>query len=208
VFAPQSGRYLLLGAALLGGVAVAEALGWIRSWWWVGALLVGLGLFGFLVWFFRDPERSIGDGIVSPADGRVLVIGAEGDRWQIGVFMNVTDVHVNRFPIDGTVTAITPAGEGFRPAYASDAAHNVRLHYQLTTSIGPVEIVQMTGVVARRLVPFVGVGATGRKGDRLGMIVLGSRVDLLFDPARARPTVQVGDRVTAGMTRVAREVGS
>jgi len=205
VFAPRSGRYVLLGAGILLLWGVAEAVGWFPSRLWLAPFALALVLWAFLAWFFRDPERSVGEGIVSPADGRVLMVGAEGDRWQVAVFMNVTDVHVNRFPLDATVIAVTPAGAGFRPAYAPDAHHNQRLHYRLSTSIGPVEVVAMTGIVARRLVSFVAAGDVRGKGDRLGMIVMGSRVDVFLPKDRIVPLVVPGQRVRAGSTPIARE---
>jgi len=205
VFAPHSGRYVLVGAAVLALWGFAEIVRWIHNGLWLVAFVGALALWGFLAWFFRDPSRPVGDGIVSAADGRVLMVGAEGDRWQIAVFMSVTDVHVNRFPMDATVTSITPAGRGFRPAYDKDATHNERLHYQLATAIGPVEVVAMTGIVARRLVPFVAAGDARAKGDRLGMIVMGSRVDVFLPKDRIVPLVVPGQRVLAGSTPIARE---
>jgi len=205
VFAPRSGPYLSAGAAVLLLLIGLIAIGQLPS----APLLVGLvvllaALWAFLAWFFRDPARVIGPGIVSAADGRVLRVERDGDRWQIAVFMNVTDVHVNRFPIDATVTSVRDGGAGFRPAYAPDAAHNVRRHYDLETSVGPVEVVQMTGAVARRLVAFARPGGTYAKGERLGMIVLGSRVDVFLPASATVPTVSVGDRVAAGVTPIAR----
>jgi phosphatidylserine decarboxylase len=205
VFAPHSGRYLLVGAAVLLLWGAAELLGWIHNDLWLAVFALAFVLWAFLAWFFRDPERAVGDGIVSAADGRVTMVGAEGDRWQIAVFMNVTDVHVNRFPMDGTVTSITPAGRGFRPAFDKDANHNQRLHYQLDTAIGPVEVIEMTGLVARRLVPLVAPGDARKKGDRLGMIVMGSRVDVFLPKDRIIPLVVPGQRVRAGTTPIARE---
>ena len=205
MFAPRSGWYVLAGAVLLAVWGFAEAVQWLRGPLWVAAFVLALALWAFLAWFFRDPARAIGDGIVSAADGRVLMVGAEGDRWQIAVFMNVTDVHVNRFPMDATVTSVTPAGRGFRPAYAADAHHNERLHYLLDTAIGPVEVVEMTGLVARRLVSFVVPGDRRAKGDRLGMIVMGSRVDVFLPHDRIVPLVVPGQRVYAGTTPIARE---
>jgi phosphatidylserine decarboxylase len=205
VFAPRSGRYVLVGAAVLLLWGIAEAVGWIHNTLWFAAFALAVGLWAFLAWFFRDPERPVGDGIVSAADGRVLMVGAEGDRYQIAVFMNVTDVHVNRFPMDATVASVTPAGRGFRPAFNEDARHNERLHYQLVTSIGPVEVVAMTGIVARRLVSFVAPGEVRSKGDRIGMIVMGSRVDVFLPKDRIIPLVVPGQRVRAGVTPIARE---
>jgi len=206
VFAPGAGRPLGAVGLVLLLVAALVVLGIVPDRTAaIGALLVVGALWLFLVVFFRDPERSPGPGIVSAADGRVRAVERDGDRWRISVFMNVTDVHVNRFPLDGRVEAIEDAGSGYRAAYRPDAAHNVRRAYRLSTPVGPVEVVQMTGVVARRLVSFVRAGSVGRKGERFGMIVLGSRVDVLLPAAGATPTVRVGERVRAGTTSIARE---
>ena len=207
MIAPPAGRYL--GAAVLLWAVLLAA--------WAGALLprdlpllalligAGLGLFGLLA-FFRDPERTPGPAIVAPADGRVRAVDRDAVALRISVFMNVHNVHVNRFPLDGTVDRIDQLGEGFRPAYDEDSRHNVRRHYHLTTAIGGVEVIQMTGIVARRLVSYVRPGEARRKGDRLGMIALGSRVDVLLPVHRAEPLVRVGDVVRAGETSIAREL--
>jgi phosphatidylserine decarboxylase len=206
VFAPQTGRYLLPVLGLIALLAVLVGLGLLpRSIPYWGLLVVALGFWLFLALFFRDPERRTGAGIVAAADGRILAIERAEGRVRIATFMNVTDVHVNRFPIDGTVTAIETTGSGFRPAYVPDAIHNVQRRYALETALGPVEVVQMTGVVAKRLVSFVGVGTHGKKGERLGMIVLGSRVDVILPAEAVRVGVAVGDRVRAGETSIARE---
>ena len=171
----------------------------------VGLLLLAVGLALFFAVFFRDPERVAGVGVVSAADGRVRAVEREGDAWRVSVFMNVSNVHVNRFPVAGRVDAIAISGAGHRPAYGADARHNVQQSFRLSTALGPVEVVQMTGIFARRLVSLVRVGAEGSKGDRLGMIVLGSRVDVLLPAARVVPTVRVGERVHAGTSTIARE---
>jgi phosphatidylserine decarboxylase len=208
VFAPGAGRFLGPLGVVAGALAAFLLLGV-----WPGAALYLLGFFvlavaflGFFAVFFRDPERDPGTGIVSAADGRVRSVVREGDSWRISVFMNVTDVHVNRFPLEARVEAISTAGAGHRPAYRPDAGHNVQRSYRLSTALGPVEVVQMTGILARRLVSFVPVGATGRKADRLGMIVLGSRVDVLLPAGRTSPAVELGARVRAGTSTIAREL--
>ncbi len=206
MFAPGAGRPLAVVGALLvaiAGILLARLLP--DAALFLGLWGAGTALWLFFVVFFRDPERAPGPGIVSAADGRVRAVEREADRWRISVFMNVTDVHVNRLPLDARVEAVDDAGDGYRAAYRPDADHNVRRAYRLATPIGPVEVVQMTGVVARRLVSFVRPGSAGRKGDRFGMIVLGSRVDVLLPAARATPTVRVGDRVRAGASSIARE---
>ena len=207
MFAPGAGRYLGGGAAVLLFLALLPVLRAVSvSPAFAAVLAVGLALWLFFAVFYRDPERTAGDGVVSAADGRVRAVEREGTNWRISVFMNVTNVHVNRFPLDATVDAIEAGGSGFRPAFRHDADRNVQRRYRLATAIGSVEVVQVTGILARRLVPFVKVGSRARKGDRLGMIVLGSRVDVVLPADRATPTVAVGDRVRAGTSPIAREV--
>jgi len=204
VFAPGAGRPLLVTAGLLLLGAAAIALhGPPFSDGLLLLIALGAGFWGFFAGFFRDPNRRVGRGIVSAADGKVRAVTVEGDRTRISVFMNVTDVHVNRMPLDGTFARIDSGGAGYRPAYRTDADRNVARAYQLTTSIGPVEIVQITGIVARRLVTFVTLGESRSRGDRFGMIVLGSRVDVLLPTARITPAVRVGDRVWAGRSTIA-----
>ena len=204
MFAPGAGRPLLVGAVLLILGGLAEALRALPfSVPLLLLLILGAGCWGFFAGFFRDPERPTGPGIVSPADGHVRAVTVEGERTRISVFMNVTDVHVNRTPLDGTFRRIVSGGAGYRPAYRTDADRNVARTYSLETAIGPVEIVQITGIVARRLVSFVTTGTSRRRGERFGMIVLGSRVDVLLPTARVVPTVHVGDRVWAGRSTVA-----
>jgi phosphatidylserine decarboxylase len=206
VFAPGAGRPLGAVAVVLLLFAALVVVGLVpHPFAAVAALVLVAGLWAFLAWFFRDPERAPGDGIVSAADGRVRAVDREGDTLRISVFMNVTDVHVNRLPLDARVTAVEDAGRGFAPAFRPAAEHNVQRSYTFATALGPVEVVQMTGILARRLVSFVRRGWSGRKGDRFGMIVLGSRVDVLLPAARVAAVVKVGDRVRAGETTIARE---
>jgi len=206
VFAPGSGRYLGAGAAVLLFVALLPVIGALPlSIALAGVLLAGLVVWAFFATFFRDPERAPGSGIVSAADGRVRSVEREGEFWNVSIFMNVSNVHVNRFPIEGRVTDVESSGAGFRAAFRPDADRNVQRRYRLATDIGTVEVVQITGVVARRLVSFVKVGSVGKKGDRLGMIVLGSRVDVRLPASRTTPSVRVGERVRAGSSTIARE---
>ena len=205
MFAPGAGRYLgpvtaaAVVLAILGGFDAGLRLA-------VGPGAVALlALWVFFAAFFRDPPRNPGEGIVAAADGRVRAVVPEGERLRISVFMNVTNVHVNRFPVDAKVEAVATSGSGFRPAYREAARHNLQRSYRLSTSLGEVEVVQMTGILARRLVSFVRPGDRRTKGERLGMIVLGSRVDVLLPADRVVPAVAVGARVRAGVTTIARE---
>jgi len=207
VFAPKSAP--VVGAAvalfLVGVIALVVTPG-LRSPIGIGAVVV-IGLVaGFFANFFRDPERAPGVEIVSGADGRIRAVTEEGDRVRISVFMSVWDVHVNRFPLDARVAETDIAGDGYAPAYEARAEHNVRRVYRLETTLGPVELVQITGILARRLIPFVDAGDSRRKADRLGMIILGSRFDVVLPADRVVPLVRVGDRVRAGVTPIAKVV--
>lgn len=186
---------------------------------WLLVLVLPLA---FFIHFFRDPDRAVGPGIVSPADGRVLEVadapdggggGGHGDGGGDGgpgtvvrIFMGPFDVHVNRAPCDATVTARTHRPGAHRPAFDKDADANERMEWTLDTDHGEVRVVQIAGAFARRIVPYVAVGETVRKGDRLGLIRLGSRVDLHL-PAGVAPVVAPGDRVTAGTSPVGRPEG-
>ena len=206
MFAPPSGRYLLVSGAGLALLSLGTGLGWAPRTLATAALLVTLwALWVFFAVFFRDPERSPGAHIVSAADGRVREVSDDGEWLTVSTFMNVTDVHVNRFPMTGRVDAVERAGAGFRPAFGEAARHNVRCHYRLSTALGEVEVIQMTGLVARRLVPLVAVGESHAKGDRLGMILLGSRVDVRLPSSKVRPLVERGARLRAGETPIAEE---
>lgn len=206
MFAPRSGLPLALSGAVLAGITggvLVDARGLLLPA--LAAVAVGWALWAFLLVFFRDPDRPTGAGIVAAADGRIQLVERGGGRVRVATFMNVTDVHVNRFPLDGAVLGLSTEGAGHRPAYRADAHHNHRRHYRLETEIGEVEVVQMTGILARRLVSLVRVGDRRGKGERLGMILLGSRVDVLLPEDRVVLRVQVGDRVRAGSTTIAEE---
>jgi phosphatidylserine decarboxylase len=205
VLARAAGRWIGAVAVALAivGLFVVFSSGGLR----LAALVLAAGLaalLAFVVYFFRDPERVVAEGIVSAADGRVRAVERTGDRWNVSVFLGPWDVHVNRFPLEATVESIESSGHGHRPAYRPDADRNTQRRYRCRTAIGTVEVVQVVGIVARRLVSFVAPGASMAKGDRLGMIVLGSRVDVILPADRAAPTVRVGERVWAGSSTIAR----
>ena len=160
-------------------------------------------LFLFLFLFFRDPERTPGRGIVSPADGRV--IEADAERRRLTVFMGVLNVHVNRAPWTGRIAAMLRSRGGNAPAYRADAARNERLETVLATALGEFRMTQVVGMFARRIVPYRRAGDRVRKGQRIGMIRFGSRVELAL-PEGVRLVVRVGARVRAGETTVAEVV--
>lgn len=186
------------GAAVLalGGALGASLLG--------RPLLVLLVLpLAFLLQFFRDPDRAVGDDVVSPADGRVTEVADTGEGLRISVFMGPFDVHVNRAPLDAAVDAIEHRPGGHRPAFDKDAETNERLVWDLSTDHGPVRVVQIAGALVRRIVAYHDIGDRVEKGDRIGMIRFGSRVDVLL-PEGAEALVEVGDRVTGAASPIAR----
>ena len=163
-------------------------------------------LTGFAVWFYRDPDRvpPEGEGIfVSPADGRVVEIGPAshaytGDAVRVGIFMNAFSVHVNRVPCEGTVEYLEYVPGRKIAAFAPKASEvNERHFVGLSTRHGPVLLVQIAGLLARRIVCRLRRGDVLAIGERYGMIRLGSKVDIYL-PASVELTVKVGDKVYAG----------
>ncbi|MHC1597296.1 MAG: phosphatidylserine decarboxylase, partial [Methermicoccaceae archaeon] len=120
----------------------------------------------------------------------------------VSVFMSVWDVHVNRSPCDGRVVSMHRSGGSHLPAFLSSSKTNSRLSIELATEHGEVRVVLISGMIARRIVPFVKEGEDVQQGERIGRIVLGSRVDVLFDK-RWRVCTSRGARVRAGITPIA-----
>ncbi|MFB6157526.1 MAG: protein sorting system archaetidylserine decarboxylase [Haloferacaceae archaeon] len=152
--------------------------------------------------FYRDPERSPPPtGVVAPADGRVSVVREEGDRTRVGVFMNVTDVHVNRAPLDGAVERVDHHPGGHLPAFSKESERNERV----VIACDRYELTLIAGTVARRITPYVAPGDRVARGDRIGHIAFGSRVDVLLPPGVDADDLRVGtgDRVRAGETVIA-----
>ncbi|MER7210308.1 phosphatidylserine decarboxylase [Streptosporangium sp. NPDC000239] len=158
-------------------------------------------LTGGMLWFFRDPERTPGTArILSPADGVVQSIDPWPDgRTRVAIFMSPLDVHVNRAPLAGTVTSIEHVTGGFVPAFNKDSDKNERVVWHFATEVGDVELVQIAGAVARRIIPYLTVGAKVARAERIGLIRLGSRVDVYL-PEGIEPAVSVGQRTVAGVT--------
>jgi phosphatidylserine decarboxylase len=170
----------------------------------LGALALALG--GFVIWFFRDPERTPPPrGAVAPADGRVSVVREEDGRIRVGVFMNVTDVHVLRAPMDGTVEAATHRPGAHRPAFTKESERNERVDVTLDSH----GVSMIAGWFARRIYPYSTAGDEVSRGDRIGHIAFGSRADVLLPPKYDREDLLVteGDSVRAGETVVALRSG-
>jgi phosphatidylserine decarboxylase len=193
-----------------GAVAVALVAGAFAIWLLALPFLV---LAAFFLFFFRDPERRIGDAaeaVVSPADGRVLVAGpaladaAPPGAWlQISIFLSPMDVHVNRIPVSGRVTKVSYTAGKFLPAYRHDAGGvNERSEIWIDHNGETVVARQVVGVLARRVVCRIAAGATVRAGERFGIMKFGSRMDV-FLPESARLCVKVGEVVRGGETVIA-----
>ena len=171
-----------------------------------------LGVAGCL-YFFRDPERVPPPDdrlVVSPADGRVLAVVDEREErvlhapaTRISIFMSPLDVHVNRNPVSGTVEQVEHSAGKFRAAFADKASlDNERNALVLESGGRRYLLVQIAGALARRIVCHVAPGDRVRRGDRFGMIMFGSRVDLFLPPG-VRACVRKGDRVRAGTSVLA-----
>jgi len=163
-------------------------------------------LMGLVIWFFRDPERTPdGEGFLAPADGKIVEIGKTevpytGKAWKIGIYMNVLDVHVNRFPCAGTVEHIEYVpGKHWLSFSPKVSETNERMLVGISTQYGPVLVVQIAGFLARRIVCRIRKGDRLGRGQRYGMIKMGSKVDVYL-PEKTALVVSKGQRVLAGST--------
>jgi phosphatidylserine decarboxylase len=199
------------GWPFIGGAA---ALGIVTAGFVNAAVgLAFLVLAAIFLFFFRDPNRIVTqerDGVLSPADGRVLIAGPPtvrdfpSESWrQVSIFLSPLDVHVNRMPVAGIVTRVRYHPGRFLPAYRADAG-DLNEYTEIWIDHGgqPVVIRQVVGVLARRVVCRTSEGAEVAAGERFGVMKFGSRMDI-FVPVDARITVKVGDRVVGGVTVIA-----
>ena len=201
----REGYPWILAAAVL--ALVAFFIGWNG----MGVVLVLFAL--SFAGFFRDPERNppAGDGLVlAPADGKVVAIVKEGKEGKeattrVSIFLSLFDVHVNRAPIKGSVEKVQYQPGKFHAAYREDASQdNEQNALRLVDSTGKVlNVVQIAGLVARRIICHVKEGETLERGQRFGLIMFGSRVDLFLPPA-AKVEIAEGQRVKAGETIIGR----
>jgi phosphatidylserine decarboxylase len=205
--------YFFIGIA---GVAVASAFGLAlarRSWalWLLAVLVTIIAL--WVAYFFRDPERPGERGkqlIVAPADGRLIMMAEvaeptfiNGNAIRMSIFMNVFNVHVNRYPMDGVVQYVHyNRGKFFNAAADKSSLENEQMSIGLESGANRVLVRQIAGLIARRIVTYSRVGEKVRQGDRMGMIRFGSRVDV-FVPTNASVRAKVGDLTTAGVTILA-----
>ena len=167
---------------------------------------------GFLTYFFRDPDRHVpqdADLVVSPADGRVMFAGPGDGRWapagdwkQVTIFLSPLDVHINRAPVDGRVTRIEYRPGKFLPAYNEGSNENELNEVWVDHGGRTVVFRQVVGMLARRIVCRVREGEMLERGQRVGLMKFGSRMDV-FLPMDAELRVIAGQRVVGGETPVA-----
>jgi phosphatidylserine decarboxylase len=192
---------------ILAGLVVTAIAGFINVWL---AVVFGV-LTCFVFWFFRDPERPIPTGaglIVAPADGKIVQIREEQeDRFlhnraiRISIFLNIFNVHVNRIPCAGKIREMVYHPGKFLAANLDKASsENERQAILIETPTGQrVVVIQIAGLIARRIVSWIRPGDSVERGYRFGMIRFGSRVDT-FLPIGTKLRVQLGDRVKGGET--------
>jgi phosphatidylserine decarboxylase len=197
----------------IAAVVAAGAFGFAitrRSWglWLAAFVLLLLAL--WVAYFFRDPERPGERGpslVVSPADGKLIMITevdeptfVKGRAVRLSIFMNVFNVHVNRYPVEGVVRYIHyNKGKFFNAAAEKSSLENEQMSVGIETSRYRVLVRQIAGLIARRIVTYSKLGETIRQGDRMGIIRFGSRVDV-FLPAGSTLRAKVGDITVAGVT--------
>ena len=199
----KEGYYFGLPPLVLGGVA------FLVHWTVIAVLLVCLALFVFS--FFRDPDRVIpseAGAVVSPADGRVVVVTDEENTGQpgkrISVFLAIWNVHVNRSPAAGTITKMEYRPGKFLAAMRERASfENEQNVFTLATETGEMVFKQIAGLIARRVVSWKKPGDHVARGERIGLVRFGSRVDV-WVPREAEILVKLGENVKGGSSVLAR----
>ena len=164
----------------------------------------------FCINFFRDPQRIIPVGenqIIAPADGKIINIDKIehelGDMNVISIFLNVFDVHVNRMPIKGSFSKLSYKKGEFLVAFDHNAANkNERNEIEIDTKIGKIKVIQIAGLVARRIICYAKLNEEMDQGGRLGFMLFGSRIDLLI-PSHTNITVKLDQKVVGNRTVIA-----
>lgn len=208
----KEGVPFIVVSSLLAVAAIALAASTGSPWLWtIAAVLTIVAV--WVVYFFRDPEREGARGdrlVVSPADGKIVMITKvhepafiRGPAIRISVFMNIFSVHVNRYPVSGSVryTHYNP-GKFLNAAVEKASLENEQSSVGIESTIGRVVVRQIAGLVARRILTYSRDGDLAAQGSRFGIIRFGSRVDV-FVPTTCVIKVQLGEQVFAGLTVLA-----
>ena len=211
-FAREGLVFIGLGIVLAASALVAAIM--LRSWplWLLAFVLIIVAL--WIAYFFRDPERTgeRGNGLViAPADGRIVMITEvdepaflHGKALRISIFMNVFNVHVNRYPVSGTIRFVHyNPGKFLNAATDKSSLENEQMSVGIEDGSLRVLVRQIAGLVARRIVTYSREGDQVEQGERMGIIRFGSRVDV-FLPTSATAAVKVGETTTAGASVIAR----
>jgi len=180
----------------------------VVRWYFFGAGCLFFLVSAFLAWFFRDPDRTpdSDDGAVSPADGVVTEARGHCDGTAtVKIFMHLGNVHVNYSPFEGTITKVEHIKGGFEWAWSKDSDANERMIWTIFTLSGLVKVTQIAGMITRRIVPFKEAKDHVARGERIGIICFGSRVDLEL-PRGFKLTVKKDDKVLAGKTIIAQVI--
>lgn len=204
----------LIVAIVLAANCLLSIYGWLPMWATITILVVALGLWGFIIRFFREPARPLlkDDQIVfSPCDGEVVVVEPTDENeymgckcLQISVFMSVHNVHVNWFPVSGEVEYFKYHPGKFLVAWHPKSSEdNERTTTVVNTGKHKVLFRQIAGFVARRIVSYAEVGKRVEQNTKCGFIKFGSRVDLLL-PLDCEPLVKIGDKVVGSQTPLVR----
>ena len=187
------------------------------SYIYIPVSLLGFCITFFIIWFFRDPERvspNIPNTLVSSADGEICLIDEAAPPEELGlsdikmqricIFMNVFNVHVNRSPVNGTVKKIAyKEGSFFNASFDKASEKNERNSLIIETQDRvQIVVVQIAGLIARRILSFIDPGKHLTEGERFGLIRFGSRVDI-YMPQNAKIESKLGDKVVAGETIIA-----
>jgi phosphatidylserine decarboxylase len=199
-----------VGFGAAAALAGAGWMLWVPGPWPAVLLVVGVLLVGFMLYFFRDPEREVPDvpgAVVSPADGRILAINDAvmpltpgGKGVEIAIFLSPLDVHVQRAPITGQISGIDRVEGKYAAAFSEQAGRwNTRCEVVVRSGHTAMVVRLIVGMMARRIVTWVQKMQEVVQGDRIGMIKFGSRVEIVV-PAGMDLRVKVGDRVRAGET--------
>ncbi|EKD22276.1 MAG: hypothetical protein ACD_87C00072G0004 [uncultured bacterium] len=199
------------GIPLIIPPGAAAIIAFLAGFFWIAGLLFLLTL--FVVWFFRNPERTTPQNplqFIAPADGKVIRIeevssggGSDRSYLKISIFMNVFNVHVNRIPCYGRIVSILYSPGKFLSANLDKAsALNEKNAVVIRRDDGrEIMVVQIAGLIARRIVCWMKEGMEVKKGERFGLIRFGSRVEV-FLPLGSTPLVKIGDKVRAGETPI------
>lgn len=219
-------RFAREGVPFIAAGLVVSGVAWAATWamerpgGWMWSATAGIlsALTLFVIWFFRDPDHALptdASHVVAPGQGKVILVGEvdeptfmRGRCRKISIFLSVFDVHVQRAPVTGRVEHRVYRPGTYAVAWRDKASEdNERASVGFATPNGRVLVRQIAGLVARRIVTYPQEGETVERGERIGIIRFGSRVDL-FLPLDWEVTCSVGDRAVAGLTVLARQPSS